>query len=112
MMLQSNFVSIRAGILAAGALTLALFQAPAAPPRPAPPAQAEKPAPRDVSELLAPIRERHDLPALAGAIITLDGIEAIGVDGVRRRGGSERATIDDRFHLGSCTKAMTATLIA
>src|SRR5208282_3291668 len=25
---------------------------------------------------------------------------------------AERITLDDRFHLGSCTKAMTATLVA
>jgi CubicO group peptidase (beta-lactamase class C family) len=39
-------------------------------------------------------------------------ITATGVDGVRKRGGTELITIDDRFHLGSCTKSMTATLCA
>src|SRR5690349_14864330 len=34
------------------------------------------------------------------------------VAGVRKRGTAERITLDDRFHLGSCTKAMTATLVA
>ena len=35
-----------------------------------------------------------------------------GVAGVRKKGTAERITLDDRFHLGSCTKAMTATLVA
>ncbi|HKQ40506.1 MAG TPA: serine hydrolase domain-containing protein, partial [Verrucomicrobiae bacterium] len=37
---------------------------------------------------------------------------AQGVAGVRKKGSPERVTLDDRFHLGSCTKAMTATLVA
>jgi CubicO group peptidase (beta-lactamase class C family) len=31
---------------------------------------------------------------------------------VRKRGGTEAITIDDKIHLGSCTKSMTATLCA
>lgn len=73
------------------------------------PAQAEPGA--DCSALFAPIVQKHRVPAIGGAIVTRDGIEAIGVAGVRIRGGKEAATIDDLWHLGSCTKAMTATLI-
>ena len=32
--------------------------------------------------------------------------------GLRKNGSKQRVTIDDKVHLGSCTKAMTATLIA
>src|SRR2546421_8863271 len=39
-------------------------------------------------------------------------IIAQGAAGVRKRGTGQRITFDDRFHLGSCTKAMTATLVA
>src|SRR3954466_14976518 len=39
-------------------------------------------------------------------------IIAQGAAGVRKGGTAERITLDDRFHLGSCTKAMTATLVA
>jgi CubicO group peptidase (beta-lactamase class C family) len=67
-------------------------------------------APRDVSALLQPIREKHDLPALAAAVTTSATLVAIGVDGVRERGKPEKASVDDKWHLGSCTKAMTATL--
>jgi CubicO group peptidase (beta-lactamase class C family) len=66
----------------------------------------------DVSDVLRPIRERHDLPALAAALVEGDRVTSIGADGVRRRGSPERVTVADRFHLGSCTKAMTATLVA
>ena len=36
----------------------------------------------------------------------------LGAVGVRRAGGKEPVGIDDRFHIGSCTKSMTATLCA
>jgi CubicO group peptidase (beta-lactamase class C family) len=69
-------------------------------------------APRDVTAVLAPIRAKYDLPAMAGAIVTGAGLEAIGADGVRERGKPDRVTVEDRWHLGSCTKSMTATLCA
>ena len=68
--------------------------------------------PRDVTAVLAPIRAKHDLPAMAGAIVTAAGVEAIGADGVRERGRPETVTVEDQWHLGSCTKSMTATLCA
>ncbi|WP_339931205.1 serine hydrolase domain-containing protein [uncultured Brevundimonas sp.] len=51
-------------------------------------------------------------PALAAGIISREGLTWSGVRGVRRHGGSEPATLEDRWHLGSNTKAMTATVIA
>jgi len=65
----------------------------------------------DVSGALAKIREKHDLPALAAVAIEGGRIAASGADGVRKRGSDAKVTIDDRFHLGSCTKSMTATMI-
>ena len=49
---------------------------------------------------------------MAAAVLRGERIIAQGVAGVRKRGTAERTTLDDRFHLGSCTKAMTATLVA
>lgn len=69
-------------------------------------------APHDLAEVLEPIRARHDLPALAGAILQGDQLVGLGASGVRRRGGDAKVTPQDLFHLGSCTKAMTATLCA
>jgi CubicO group peptidase (beta-lactamase class C family) len=68
--------------------------------------------PRDLSPLLDPIIAKHDVPGMVAALIDADSILAIGASGVRRRGDAAKITIDDRFHIGSCTKAMTATLCA
>src|SRR5256714_1081197 len=49
---------------------------------------------------------------MAAAVLRGEHIIAQGTAGVRKRGTAERITLDDQFHLGSCTKAMTATLVA
>ena len=64
-----------------------------------------------VAAALEAIRLEYKVPALAGAIVTGDGVVAIGVAGVRKAESEVAATIDDRWHLGSDTKAMTATLV-
>lgn len=51
-------------------------------------------------------------PALAGAVVTADGFDWRGVAGVRRAGDEAPATLDDLWHLGSNTKAMTSALYA
>ena len=51
-------------------------------------------------------------PALAGAIVSREGVVWSSVRGVRQVGGSDPVTADDRWHLGSNTKAMTAALFA
>lgn len=49
-------------------------------------------------------------PALAAGIVTREGLAWSGVRGVRRAGSGTPATTDDRWHLGSNTKAMTAAV--
>jgi CubicO group peptidase (beta-lactamase class C family) len=49
---------------------------------------------------------------MVAAVLRGEHIIAQGAAGVRKRGTAERITLDNRFHLGSCTKAMTATLVA
>src|SRR6476646_12185780 len=49
---------------------------------------------------------------MAAAVLRGERIIAQGVAGVRKRGTAERITLDNQFQLGSCTKAMTATLVA
>jgi CubicO group peptidase (beta-lactamase class C family) len=66
----------------------------------------------DLDGQLRTIRQQYDLPALAGAVVTSDGIRVQGVVGVRKYGTNSPVAIDDQFHLGSDTKAMTATLLA
>jgi CubicO group peptidase (beta-lactamase class C family) len=66
----------------------------------------------DAEQVLEPLRVKGNLPALGGAIFTRDSVEWIGVVGVRAIGHEEKATVNDLWHLGSCTKSMTGTLIA
>jgi CubicO group peptidase (beta-lactamase class C family) len=67
----------------------------------------EKPEWQDA---LGSIREKYALPAIGGAIVTSAGLQGIAVTGVRKIGEEIAATVDDQWHLGSNTKAMTATL--
>jgi len=77
-----------------------------------PPPRVPSDTPGDVSALIAPVLEKHDLPGMVAAVLSDGRIVALGAAGVRRRGGPEKVAVDDRFHIGSCTKAMTATLCA
>jgi CubicO group peptidase (beta-lactamase class C family) len=67
---------------------------------------------RDLAEILEPIRKKFKLPALAAAAVKDGRAVALGAVGVRRAGGNERVELNDRFHIGSNTKSMTATLCA
>ncbi|MCL4222319.1 MAG: beta-lactamase family protein [Phycisphaerales bacterium] len=64
--------------------------------------------PLHVSADLEPLRERLDVPALAVGVADLDGIGVIGACGVRILGQADRVRVDDRWHLGSLSKSMTA----
>ena len=68
-------------------------------------------SPDNLNSLLDPIRKKYDLPALAGAIVTSKGLVAVGAVGVRKYGTDTPVTINDQWHLGSDTKAITATLL-
>jgi len=65
-----------------------------------------------VSQVLKQIRQKYDVPAMAAAVVTSDGIEFVGAAGVRKRGGTVAVTTNDLWHLGSDTKVMTATVVA
>jgi CubicO group peptidase (beta-lactamase class C family) len=49
---------------------------------------------------------------MAVAVVSPDRLVGLGVAGVRARGTNDTIERTDRFHLGSCTKAVTATLAA
>ena len=58
------------------------------------------------------IRKEHDIPALA-VVVTKDGrICDRAAAGVRKWGDPTPVTTNDVWHIGSCTKSMTATLAA
>jgi len=71
---------------------------------------AATPPAKDVSALLAPIIQKHDVPGMAAAVVRNGEIVAVGVAGVRTRGKPDKVATADRFHIGSDTKAMTAML--
>jgi len=65
-----------------------------------------------LEQTLAAVREKDHLPAVA-ALIQIEGkLAAEAALGVRALGHSEPVTTSDRWHIGSDTKAFTATLIA
>lgn len=66
----------------------------------------------DISPDLASLIAKHDIPAMSAIVLRGDSVIARGVAGVRKRGDSTPATLDDLWHLGSCTKSMTATMCA
>lgn len=65
-----------------------------------------------IDHTIAGIVAARKVPAAGGAIVTRNGLKAIGVAGNRRHGTKMAVTITDRWHLASDTKAMTAMLTA
>src|SRR5258705_13398754 len=80
--------------------------------RPAGPSQEDN-APVNVDAILLSILGRGaERSGMVAAVLRGERIIAQGAAGVRKRGTAERITLDNQFHLGSCTKAMTATLVS
>lgn len=74
--------------------------------------QTAAPPPRDLAGLIEPVVRHSRLPALGAAVVTADGLVAVGAAGVRSWSAAVPATAGDQWHIGSCTKTMTATLVA
>lgn len=88
---------------------------PAVLPEATPPSEISTPTPVSpsfVASTLKSMAQRFDLPAMAGAVIRDGTVVDCAVFGVRKIGTPVGVTLDDYFHLGSCTKAMTDTLLA
>ena len=58
------------------------------------------------------LRSATGLTGVAAAVMTDGRFEGVAVSGERRRGTGIEVTVDDRWHVGSIAKSMTATLIA
>jgi CubicO group peptidase (beta-lactamase class C family) len=65
-----------------------------------------------VSQMLEEIRAKHHFPALAAAVVVDGKTVVTSAVGFRKNGGTEKVTADDKFHIGSDTKSMTATVAA
>lgn len=75
-----------------------------APPPAPPPNTASGP----LGAIVDSIRQAYGVPAMGGAIVTTQGLQAIGVAGYRRWGGTVPVALGDKWHLGSNLKAQTA----
>jgi CubicO group peptidase (beta-lactamase class C family) len=75
-------------------------------------ASAAPSTPANSAQALEVIRKKHDLPALAVVVVKDGQICDRAAVGVRKLGASVPVTTNDVFHIGSCTKSMTATLTA
>jgi CubicO group peptidase (beta-lactamase class C family) len=61
---------------------------------------------------LEKLRSDYDLPGMAAVAFRWNELLALEATGVRRQGSQEAFTREDKVHLGSITKSMTATLTA
>ncbi len=66
----------------------------------------------DLTPELKTASEEFGLPALAAVVVKNGKVVAEGVAGTRRLGADIPATLDDKFHIGSSSKAMIAFLAA
>ena len=65
-----------------------------------------------INRLARTIRRRRSLTAVGIAVLHSDSAVHMAAHGLRKRGGSKPVSIDDKWHIGSVTKSLTATLIA
>jgi CubicO group peptidase (beta-lactamase class C family) len=66
--------------------------------------------PQSLNSILDPYLKEFGLPAVSAAVFKNGDVIAVGVVGTRRAGENIPVTIDDKFHLGSDSKAFTALL--
>lgn len=75
-------------------------------------AQPSGPAPTSLRDAIIAAQQAYGLPAIGAAVTTADKLLDVNAAGVGRLDAPIPVLQTDRFHLGSLTKAMTATLIA
>ncbi|GGK40068.1 serine hydrolase [Deinococcus malanensis] len=68
--------------------------------------------PPDLATDLTAISQEYRLPGLAWAVSPVDGPVLAGATGQQRTDRQAKVTVHDRLHLGSCTKPMTASMLA
>src|SRR5690606_14958700 len=109
-------LTVAAGTAVDSGAALAQDDPPAIPTAPGSSTPPPAPAPEDATKvnlppLLVAGRQRGNFPAVAAAIVRPEGTVNHAVLGVRRLESRDVVRLDDGWHLGSCGKAMTATLI-
>lgn len=66
----------------------------------------------ELEAFLEEVRKESDLPAIWAGKFRHDGSALLAASGVRKIETDVEVEVDDLIHLGSCTKAMTAVLVA
>jgi len=66
--------------------------------------------PYNIKSLLESVRSKYDLPAMGAAVVLKKGVISLDVTGIRQNGLAIPVEKSDAWHIGSDTKAMTATL--
>lgn len=66
----------------------------------------------ELKSLLDSVIADNNLPSIAAAVIAKEGVIELASAGVRKQGADVPVTNSDKYHIGSCTKAMTAALAA
>jgi CubicO group peptidase (beta-lactamase class C family) len=64
-----------------------------------------------LAELLEQVRADTEIPAIAAAVLEDGRVTEAAVVGVRQVGSTDSVRTNDRFHIGSITKSVTATMI-
>ncbi len=75
------------------------------------PEQTAQPIDPRVTGLLGEVVAKHGIPGIVAAVMVDGKLVACGAAGVRKTKTDVAINVEDKFHLGSCTKAMTATVI-
>lgn len=66
----------------------------------------------DLNSLIKSSIVNTDIPSMVAAVLVNGKFKAAGAFGVRKRNNKKKVTVKDKYHIGSCTKSMTATLAA
>ena len=64
----------------------------------------------NIDDLLREALAGTGVPSIAAAAVVDGKVHVAGAVGVRKRGDKTPVTVNDKYRIGSCTKAMTATL--
>jgi len=67
---------------------------------------------RNLKQRLEEIREKNSLPGLTAGLFVDGAPKSLSAVGVRKVGFEDKLTEDDKFHIGSCSKSVTAMLAA
>ncbi len=93
------------------ALALLLTLAAVAPSSAEPEPKDKTPDPQWLRTELSRVRGTRNLPAVAACVVAGDRVLVASAVGVRKQGDEAPVTRDDKFHVGSIAKPMTATLV-